>query len=46
MLGEEMTPERREYIENTIMSILFELYEDQTGAKYTWEWTDKDDKTA
>lgn len=46
MNEEKMTPERREYIENTIMSILFELYEDQTGTEYTWEWTDKDDKTA
>lgn len=46
MPKEELTPERREYIENTIMSILFELYEDQTGVKYTWEWANKEDKTA
>lgn len=31
-----MTQERKDYIKNTIMSVLFELYEDQTGMKFEW----------
>lgn len=44
--GKEMSQERKEYIKNTIMSVLFELYEDQTGEKYTWEQISPKDKTA
>lgn len=38
----DMTPERKDYIKNTIMSVLFELYEDQTGVKYTWKEISKE----
>lgn len=43
---EEMTEERKEFLENYIMQVLFELYEDQTGAKYTWEKVGTKEKTA
>lgn len=48
MKKEEMSPERVEEIENTIMKTLFDLYEDQTGKKYTFELDHKEprDKTA
>ncbi len=39
---EEMTPERIEEIENAIMQTLFDLYEDQTGQKYTFELDHKE----
>lgn len=40
-----MTQERKDYIKDTIMSVLFELYEDQTGMKF--EWTEvKDEESA
>lgn len=44
--GKEMSPERKEYIKNTIMSVLIELYEDQVGAKYDWKKIEPKDKTA
>lgn len=43
---EEMTEERREFLENYIISVLFELLEDQTGAKYHWEKLGPEEKTA
>lgn len=43
--GKEMAPERAEYIKNTILRVLFELYEDQTGKRYTWIKVEED-KTA
>lgn len=42
----KMSKERKEYISNYIMSVLMELYEDQTGAKYNWEKIEPEDKTA
>ncbi|MED9966543.1 MAG: hypothetical protein UFJ18_07110 [Blautia sp.] len=38
--GKEAIEERKAYMENQIMSILIELYEDQMGAKYTWKKAD------
>lgn len=43
---ESMSDERKAYIEEQIMSVLIELYEDQHGAKYTWERVETKDKTA
>lgn len=38
----DMTSERKKYIEETIMSVLFELYEDQTGVEYNWKKISKE----
>ncbi len=49
MMPEEaktMSPERKNYIKDTIMSVLFELYEDQTGMKFNWTEVTKEEETA
>lgn len=44
--GRGLSKEREEYIKNTIMSVLFELYEDQTETEYLWEEISTTDETA
>lgn len=43
---ETMTEERKKFLEDYIWSVLIELYEDQTGAKYHWEKLEPEEKTA